>query len=367
MNINIVCDYASIYSGNFIPSVVYFAEMAKENNNVVFLFPNDAKEREWVNYIKSLGFDVFFFSRNKKEFIKNLKFISQKTNPDLIYYHFVSPALGKIPFLFKKTRLCFHIHSDFNGGKKPSLLTRFKEFFFDHFVKTNSLYFFVSADLLSKSGAKIKYHIPNGLVKDRHCFVNGESLIKERIMTELNNLREPIFLAFAWSPFIKGIDILCKAFNNFTKKNNATLLLVYRKDDGKNELLSFLKSNDIALDNIVLLPPTEDVDLYYSKCTCFVSSSRSEGFSYSVLESIALNKNIIISDIPGTAWAKDFNYVVLFENENVNSLEEAMNRVSHLQKTNDKNKQNEIMLQSYSIENWFGRIKFAFEERGLIL
>ena len=362
MNISIVCDYASIYSGNFIPSVFYFADSIKKNNNVIFLFPNEAKDREWLKKIKDEGFDVLLFSRKKKEFIADIRLASKKTKPDLVYYHFVSPALGKIPFLFKKTRLCFHIHSDFDGGKKPSVFVSLKNNFFDFFIKRKSIYFYVSTDLMSKSKAKIKYHIPNGLVKYKFC-----TSCNDAKLSTISKLEEPVFLAFAWSPYVKGIDVLCKAFNKFSQSHKSTLLLVYRKDGGKKELTSFLESNGISLQNITMLPPVENVNYYYSKCNCFVSSSRSEGFSYSVLEAISLDKTVIISDIPGTVWANEFNYVISFKTENVDSLVEAMEKATYLEHSKNENKKNSKLLQNYSIEKWFKDINFAFTERGLKL
>lgn len=368
MNVNIVCDYAAVYSGNFISSILFFADSVRSNNNIVFLFPMEAKERKWVDHIQKQGYEIYFFSRRKSQFIKDVRKVAKITKANLVYFHFVSPALGKAAFIFKNVRLCFHIHSDFNGGKKPKLFKRLKDNFFDRYINRKSIYIFVSADLCFKSLAPVKLFIPNALARK----IDGIIKMSDEEHKEINNsfkgvdFSKPCFLAFAWSPYIKGIDVLCKAFNSFSRKHPSYLFLVYRKDGGKEELLSFLKKNQIVLNNIILIPPVEDVALYYSKCSCFVSSSRSEGFSYSVLEALSFGKKVILSDIPGTSWAKKFSNVFVFKNEEIAALEESL-LLSTKKQINEDEAANKELLEQYNIDIWVSSIKKFLCEQGVNL
>ena len=115
MNVGIICDYAAVYSGNFILSVLHFASSIKDKNEVIFCFPRESQCREWIKTIKEKGYKVSFFSRKKLNFILDIRKICRENNINLAYFHFVSPALGKTALLFKSTKCCFHIHSDFSG------------------------------------------------------------------------------------------------------------------------------------------------------------------------------------------------------------------------------------------------------------
>ena len=370
MNINIVCDYASMYSGNFIPSILFFANSISSSNNIIFSFPIDAKNRDWIQAIKNSGYCVDFFSRKKRMMYKDLRAICKRQKVDIVYFHFVSPALGKSIFFFSKTKLFFHIHSDFSAGKKAWPLRQFKDSFFNRFIKTSSVYIYVSQALFSKSKAKIKYYIPNGLVtnKDKDVFLGNHRKQDDNGVNMIANLESPVFLAFAWSPFVKGIDILVTAFSELLKTTNAYLVLVHGKNNGKEDLINFLHSNKIFdFRNIIFVPPIEEVYRYYDKCFCFVSSSRSEGFSYSVLEAISKNKSVIVSDIPGTSWAHSFKSVIVFSNGDAKSLKNAMNEAINTTISEQDVSYNASMLKEYSIDKWNSEVLGCFFNQGIKL
>ena len=370
MNLNIVCDYSSVYSGSFIASILLFTDSIKDSNNIIFSFPVDAKNRDWIQNIKNKGFKTYFFSREKRKMSKELRKICKQENTDLAYFHFVSPALGKAIFFFSKIKLCFHIHSDFSGGRKQHLLRRLKDNFFDRFVKRESIYFYVSKDLFSRSKVKNKYYIPNGLMINKDNFVSLPSNKKQYEVNENRtvNLKSPIFLAFAWSPFVKGIDILVAAFTELLKTTNAYLFLVHGKNDGKDKLIDFLHSKNLFdFHNIVFVPPIENVCEYYMKCSCFVSSSRSEGFSYSVLEAISLHKTIIVSDIPGTSWSHAFKNVLVFSSTDVLSLKNAMLNAIGTIVSGDDIAYNNSLLKEYSAEKWNANVIRCFSDQGIKL
>ena len=365
MSVGIICDYAAIYSGNFISSILYFATSIKEENEVIFCFPKDAENRKWVSSIKEKNFKVFFFSRTKFKFIKDIRSISRKNHFKSVYFHFVSSALGKVAFLFKRTRLCFHIHSDFSSGRPVSKIQKLKDDFFDRFIKRKSVYIFVSQNLCNSSRALIKYFVANGLFKKE---ISDENFEGDAAFTNKLIPKCPVFLAFAWSPFVKGIDVLCKAFNEYLKENEGSLILVYGKNDGKANLIQFLKNQGISsFENVILLPPTENISFYYNYATCFVSSSRSEGFSYSILEAISYNKIIIASDIPGTAWCSQFNGVINFRSEDYVSLKQAMISASEKSLTKEERDQNIVLLDNYSGEKWRNLITKILKENNIIV
>lgn len=60
-NVLFLCEYQSLYSGNFIPSLVALEEGLKEKNIAcVYAFPKQAKARDWVRVMEAKGKKIIF-------------------------------------------------------------------------------------------------------------------------------------------------------------------------------------------------------------------------------------------------------------------------------------------------------------------
>ena len=359
-SINIVCYYASEYAGNFIPSILHLSESIKSKKRIIFTFPKEAENRYWIKHIREKGYDVFFISNfsNKHVFKKELREINKDNNVNIVYTHFVSGLKAKSVYPFShKIKLVIHVHSDFTGSRSHSFkrkLLRFLEF---NLIRRDAKYIFVSKYLCPKVNKRF-FAINNAVCVDR--IVDKALDIKDFKVQNYISDNDTTFLIFGWSPFIKGVDIAVKAYLDLPAelKNKAKLIIVHGRNDGYERCINFLKTklqSDEFLNekSIVFVKPLEDVFSLYSMTDVFVSASRSEGFSYSVIEALYFGNQCLVSDIKGTIWSKDYDNVSVFHSENSDELSKLMAECLSEKK---KKILNTKIIDDFSIEEWSKKI-----------
>ena len=334
--INIICNYSSIYGGNFIPSILHLCKKL-DCELILFSFPRESENRNWVNSIKSKGYSVCFYDR--KSFRKDILGICKANKIDVIYTHFISGLRIKMVFPFNhKIKLFIHVHSDFSGNNKLSFKQRARKLIENKFIRTDATYIFVQ----------------NGLCLER---VENEKLDRETFVKKYDvDSSKTIFLLFGWSPYIKGVDLAVKAFSTLSTElqNMAKLIIVHGKDEGKKVCLDFLTKqigNNSFLNNsnIVFVPPTEDVFSLYKLSDVYVMSSRSEGFSYSLIEALYFNLNCIVNDIEGCAWSKQYNNCSFFKTNDIDNLSQLFKKYIG---TKSNHNINSSIQNQYNIDIW---------------
>ena len=364
--INIVSNYNSIYGGNFIPSIISIARELSKSSKVILSFPLSSKQRNWMQFLLSCDFDIEFFdSSTSKRIKKTVKEINKKRKVTIVYSHFLSALLVKSLALFnKRIKLIIHLHSDFTGGKKMPVMFYIKKYFADRIARRDALYIYDSIQQKRHSKAKFCWQVPSGISFDRvPCEqLNIQSFKKEHGIQN----DDCIFLVFGWSPFIKGVDIICNALEMclLNGKNNFKLLLVHGKDDGYDRCLKYIKEKcnyEVIKKNVIFVQPIEDVFSYFHISDVFVSSSRSEGFPYSILEALATEKPIIVSEIDATKWSFEFQSVFHYSVEDYASLSKIMLSIDNLCKEVDLIDAKEKALNKYSISIWTNSVLEVFK------
>lgn len=359
-NINIVCFYASEYAGNFIPSLLHFAGSCDKNINIIFTFPKEAENRYWIKFLEQRKYKVFFLSSFKgKTFKKELKKINKENNINVLYSHFVSGLKIKAVYPFnKKMKLIIHVHSDFSGSKKVSFKRRIRRFFELSILRKDADYIFVGDSLSFKHGEHF-HSVTNALCLDR--------IVNQKLDIELfkkeNDIKDShtVFLMFAWSPYIKGVDVAVKAFLNLSEeeKEKVRFVIVHGRGDGYLKCIDYLSeklgNKDFLNEkHIKYVKPVEDMFALYSISDVFISASRSEGFSYAILESLYLGLNSIISNIKGSIWAASYPLVDVFESENSMELYKLIkNKIG----SKSGKHLNEKIAIDYNINKWCESIK----------
>ena len=152
-----------------------------------------------------------------------------------------------------------------------------------------------------------------------------------------------------------------KSFLSFPAnlQEKAKFIVVHGKDDGRKKCIDFLISklgNDSFLNNsnIIFIPPEEDVFSLYNISDVYVMASRSEGFSYSLLESIYFDLHCIVSDIDGCAWAKQYKNCLFFKTDDMHSLSQLFKKCIGFKSEHNKNAD---ILSTYDINAWSKTIK----------
>lgn len=360
--INIICNYSSLYAGNFIPSILNLCNKL-HFDFVNFSFPIEAENRSWISFIKTKGYNIFFYKN--KSFRRDILKINKRNNINVVYTHFISGLKIKMVIPFNHhIRLFIHVHSDFSGNKKLSFKQRIKKTIENKFLRTDANYIFVSEPLYLKDKAKNKHYVRNALCLDRifEKKINIEEFLNKYSLRK----QDTIFLLFGWSPYIKGVDLAVKSFLNLpnTLQSKSKFVIVHGKDDGRKKCIDFLteqigNNSFIKNPNIVFIPPEEDIFSLYCISDVYVMASRSEGFSYSLLESLFFNLRCIVNDIEGVAWAKQYNNCLFFKTNDINELSQLFKQCIGIK--NNQNKNFDIA-REYDINVWSNKIKNILEK-----
>lgn len=347
--INIVCDYSSVYSGNFIPSIFKLTTFLKKNNRVIISLPHRAENRFWSTYLKEQGIDLFFFDNSSaRKIIKTIKRINKHNNVDIVYTHFISTPVAKLlAGLFRKRKLIIHVHSDFSCGQtSKGIKARIKKLLFEKIIRRDAKFIYVSDSMKQIEKINNSYYVQNALCTDR--------IVSPECKTAILDAKKINILAFAWSPEVKGIDITCKAFFDVKEEyRNKAMLNIVVNENEKKKCVDFIKNKTgINVENqedITLLEPQEEIFSLYKQSDIFISSSRSEGFSYSILEALYFGLNVCSSNIEGTKWSKEFG-AFLF---NINNTNELTNLIEDHIKENHKNiSAKQEIAQQFSTDKW---------------
>ena len=125
----------------------------------------------------------------------------------------------------------------------------------------------------------------------------------------------------AWEP-LYGVDLIVKAFIEASKKDSSLRLLVLGQGSSGAELLDDLEQaglSDLAHFPGVVEP--EELPAYYCAADLYVSASRSDGSSISLLEAMASGRPALVSDIPGNKeWVRSGENGWLFSDGDVEEL-----------------------------------------------
>lgn len=96
----------------------------------------------------------------------------------------------------------------------------------------------------------------------------------------------------------KGLDTLLTAFKLISEINDELDLVMWGEGKLKNEILTFIKVNNIA-DRVKLYPPSTELNNIYSSFDCLVVPSESlEGFGLVIIEAMSYGIPVVVSDLP---------------------------------------------------------------------
>lgn len=284
--------------------------------------------RGLINALKKEGYDVYLFSPVEKGIdlsdedcckVVRLKFLSRRsTNPfkDLLFFVelFIKFLIHKPDLLLlytPKPNIYGSLASAWTGRKSIATLTGLGY----SFISGNVNFKIISR--LYKFAFKRSNHVFFHNQDDRELFmkkswitekkssiINGSGVdveyFKASNKTEENTSFRFLFMGRLLND--KGINELIDAFNRVNGKNKEVeLLLLAKFDDGnpssiKKELLNeWLENNS----NIRHVEACDDVRPFIANADAVILPSYREGMPKSVLEAMAMEKPIIVSDVPG--------------------------------------------------------------------
>lgn len=355
-----LCGYKSVYGGNFIPSICTLGQRLSENGyKTVYVFPEEAKQREWFDQlvVEGLCVEVIKYPNGVLNFISDLERLCTKYNVGLIHSHFIrSTPLEFFSFKNNDIKILIHLHSDFSAGQR-SVKRCVQDFVVYHVLASHVKFLSVSEAFVRCNPKRITW-IPNGLATKRiACKHYGRQEMRRMLGIKEEDYACEIF---AWSPTVKGLDIAVNAVYEFNKRSKSKLYLciICGREMTIDKMIQWVSDNTLCSgksENLIFLEPREDVFAFHEAVDFLVSSSRSEGFPYAVLEMLGLGKACVTSDIPGVSWAKRYQTVYTFEPENYIACEEAIEKLVAQLPIMDTSVKDEIR-DKYSIDKWVDNV-----------
>ena len=339
----LVSSFMAMYKGGYINSIIRLIEKMHSNGDeVVFIFPESEQRAPWLDEIEALGCKVYLL-KYRPYSLDNIKFIKKVVNEEKINL----------------------IYSDFTGWDNTVKLAKpFMPAIWHERMRVND------KDTVKKLYNIFKYRVigavrtyPVGISDDVYNAVNRlswgnraskiyDAAAVGRFDMTLPRQKNEIkkYLMFSYTPFVKGVDL---AFDAMEKLNENEI-------KAKLVLVSHGACDNYVKERYPVLPPwlelnqpREDVEKYYFDCDCFVSASRSEGFSQSLMEALYTGMSAVVSDIPGTSWSKDFKGVTFFESGNADSLYDVLLKNCDYEiSPQDADSNRDRVEEEYSVERW---------------
>lgn len=368
MNILIAADYATPASGNFIASCVELGRVLKKQGHTLsFVFPENANtlsEKSWVHWLRTEGFSVSLAPRNLSDdqILDFLKPLIASLEIDILHIHFgmfhhaVVTHAGELG-----VKLLVHDHMDFAAGSnlhKQKLLCLAQSLRYR--MKGIAVASVNPQKDRAYALAKHRY-IPNGLSLIRNT---QETLTVQQIREEMGLLpEERICLFLGWDLHRKGLDIAVKAIRELRKEDSSILLGVVGvgtpPGPGCVEFVSKTTGEDPHSEWLRYLPSREDMFAYHRGVDVYLSASRSEAFSYGILEAISQNTPVVVSDIKGTSWCHGYSKAVVYPTEDPLACANAIRKALTMGKSESNA---DAIVEAYSINKWCDQMLHMYLE-----
>lgn len=360
-NVLLLCRYQSVYGGNFIPSLMALEDSLREKGiGCVYCFPTESEERYWFKKLRDMGrqlvtipYPIAFIEFNRK-----IKEICVQFNISIVYAHFMRDSeIELLSLLNRNLHVYIHMHSDFSAGEKISKKVQIKKKLVYKYLSKRVEFISVSNDLVSLNPSKITW-IPNALAVDR---IPCQQMSRDDVRKALGIKDDEVLIElFGWSPYVKGVDIAVNAVKKMIEETgaNVKLAIICGREMVPEKMKAWVCDHTLCSGNehyLIYLQPREDVFAFHNGADVLISASRSEGFSYAILEMLSLGKRCVVSDIPGTRWAGEFHTTYLFETQNAEDCALKLG-IAIKQGNNTDDSTAQEVLNRFSINRWTSEV-----------
>src|SRR5688572_6005617 len=364
-------DFGPEYPGSFVDSLLYLARHCKESLHLetICVFPERARGRKWLKRFDSEGVEYAFVPA-KRCAVLALARLLKDVRPLIFHSHFETFDLSAMLLkcaLYRESKLVWHFHSlaeltlhqRVKDAVKVSLLART---FGDLFIAV--------ADGTYRNAISRGY--PTGRLSLNHNGIEVSRFLSAKIHRQDARRAlgassgQTVFLSLGYNPVIKGIDLFVKAAAqmHFENPEGSLFFIIGRKET--REFVSKLPDFSRLGTALRVLDPTEDFPPLLNGVDVLVAPSRTEGFSYAVLEAMACGRLALCSDIPGVREIYgDQAGVWLFQSENWQELSELMRRASRLAFAGREQlgaANSRFVVANHSLEQWASKIGAMYKK-----
>ena len=131
------------------------------------------------------------------------------------------------------------------------------------------------------------------------------------------------------TPKHKGFDLLIKAFGKFAQSNSDWYLDIVGDGPEKESLNKMIENRNLTK-RIKIHPFTENIQMFYSQASIYVSSSRWKDFGLVLVQAMAHGLPVISSDLPSSKEILG-DFGMYFKNGNVDDLAQRLEDATHME------------------------------------
>ena len=263
-----------------------------------------------------------------------------------------------------------YAHSSFPRKKREAVVKILKEGQYDTIIAVNS-YLSMRLATIKKDLGSVKaigwiYNSFNAFLREASPYLGTE--LKYHYGRQLQKLDETVLLylqdsemyyhAYGFSPFVipnpltikpglpgsaknrrflavgrltpnhKGFDLLIKAFDKFAQHNQDWYLDIVG-DGPEKDALNKMIENRYLTRRVKIHPYTENIQMYYSQASIYVSSSRWKDFGLVLVQAMAHGLPVISSDLPSSKEILG-DFGIYFKNGDVDELAQKLEDATYM-------------------------------------
>lgn len=363
-NILLISDYAASYRGNFISSIEaiekYLQEygIGDEKARMVYLFPEPAKMQIWAKTFSQKHI-VYFVSRSfyarrfTRADIATLRHIIHSEHIDLIHTHFIfyNYVLCIAHYTFARhIPIIGHCHNQFSIPNTRSAWLKC-------WVVEHTYTRIIGVSKSVAEGVKRNTHCTNvGYVTNAIAF---ERLNHYEQISLKDKPSQYVVLMAGWPALVKGVDIAVKAIKKLRIETDFDVkLCIMQSGDFAQTKRCVQEAIGEIPTWVQFLPPREDIATYYNAADVFLSASRTEAFSYCLVEAAYCYPMLVCSDIPGPNDLL-IDGMKLFLSESVEAAAETIYQqfiLSYSEKDTIRQQRKRFVQEYYSLDKWCQQI-----------
>ncbi len=300
MHIVHLADYGSPYPGSFVPALRTAAHrVAQQGWSTEVILPPRAIGRPWVETLAAdllLDFAPQASGRERALWLGDR--LGSRSGSVLVHTHFTAFDVPAVMAAARRpsTAVVWHVHSSLPRAPHRVLRTAVK---YRSFGSRVAGVICVAPHLLEQTkrrgGPRGRLHcLPNGI--DVHRFRPATTDERERAREQLGlSPEERVVLHFGWDWHRKGGDLFFKALDRIKSRGEAVTGLTVR---GGEPAVALRDELELAETARVVEASADPRDLY-AAADVFATTSRAEGWPFSMIEALSCGVPVVATAIPG--------------------------------------------------------------------
>jgi glycosyltransferase involved in cell wall biosynthesis len=299
-----MAEYGEQRPGSFIPMLAAIFAAARERGwRTDAVLPATVEGAPWVEELRAVGAEVHFCPvkgrRARSRWLRSR--FGAEPGPTLVHTHFTTwdvPAIAAFGAR-RDAAIIWHLHTTLGTSAASKVRNALK---FAILGRRVSAFLCpaenIAADARARLAPRGRVHfVPSAVRLESFPILSDEE--RRRARSELNvPVDATVLLHFGWHWYLKGGDIFLATVAELRSRGRTDVLGVERGGDDAGPEIAALGLTDV----VRVQPMVPESSTLFAVADVLVTSSRSEGMAYAVLEALCCGTPVVATDIPGHAY-----------------------------------------------------------------